>query len=302
MRLLIVCIVLLGVSAAKLTVDPIAPEAVQKEQAAAETALNAGEAVPLTKKTFSSAVAEGNWLVEFYTPWCGHCKRLQPIWDELAKQAHKWRKDGDASKDVYIAKVDCNAEPSVCTRFLVSGYPTIKLFRGNSAVYQYQGERTAEAFERFVVSGYKSAYDEGMPSENHFINELRVFRKELNGVVQLLTRELRTWASANILAVSSGVFLALFTLAFLCGRCCASTPRRHNHEAVTQAVVTLQATVRSVHAAHEVDALKKQSPPAGGKGAKATDDAKTESESEKEKGGKEKGKDGAKKRPGKGKQ
>uniref|UniRef100_A0A6B2EGS5 Protein disulfide-isomerase n=1 Tax=Phlebotomus kandelakii TaxID=1109342 RepID=A0A6B2EGS5_9DIPT len=88
---------------------------------------------------------EKDVLVEFYAPWCGHCKQLAPIWDQLAEKF----KDNDK---VVIAKMDATANELEHTK--ISSFPTLKFYKkGDNAVVDYNGERTLEALTKFVESG-----------------------------------------------------------------------------------------------------------------------------------------------------
>jgi len=84
-------------------------------------------------------------LVEFYAPWCGHCKKLTPIYEELAESL------ADRS-DILIAKMDATANELEHVK--IESFPTIKLYKkGDNTVVEYNGERTLEGMKKFVESG-----------------------------------------------------------------------------------------------------------------------------------------------------
>ncbi|XP_043284274.1 protein disulfide-isomerase [Venturia canescens] len=88
---------------------------------------------------------EKDVLVEFYAPWCGHCRQLEPIYDALGEKF----KDHET---IVIAKMDATANE--LKEVKVESFPTIKLYKkdDNEAV-DYLGERTLEGLTQFLESG-----------------------------------------------------------------------------------------------------------------------------------------------------
>eukprot|EP00043_Microstomoeca_roanoka_P006347 m.62154 g.62154 ORF g.62154 m.62154 type:complete len:480 (-) comp13378_c0_seq1:209-1648(-) len=106
---------------------------------------HASDVVTLTTSNFASTLKERPLaLVEFYAPWCGHCKRLEPEYEKAASELAK------TDLDVILAKVDATEEGSLASQYGVRGYPTIKLFRYGEESSSYDAARTAEAMVKFM--------------------------------------------------------------------------------------------------------------------------------------------------------
>ncbi|XP_063705954.1 protein disulfide-isomerase A6 homolog [Culicoides brevitarsis] len=94
------------------------------------------EVVELTDSNFDSRVTHSDsiWVVEFYAPWCGHCKSLAPEYKKAAKAL---------KGTVKVGAVNCDDNKSSCGQYGIRGFPTIKIFGSKKTPVDYNGARNA---------------------------------------------------------------------------------------------------------------------------------------------------------------
>jgi len=105
------------------------------------------DVVDLTEKNFQSQVLDSDvpWLVEFYAPWCGHCKELAPKWIKAATYLKGF---------VKVGAVDVTKNEPLGQKYGVQGFPTIKVFGGDKTnPVDYDEDRSVR---RIVGAGYKA--------------------------------------------------------------------------------------------------------------------------------------------------
>lgn len=101
----------------------------------------AGDILDLTDANFSSTVSEGITLVDFYADWCGPCKMMTPVVEELATEFK-----GKAK----VAKLDIDASQATAAEHQITSIPTLLLFKDGSVVEKIIGLQNLDALRSLL--------------------------------------------------------------------------------------------------------------------------------------------------------
>lgn len=128
-------------------------------------------------------------MVEFFAPWCGHCKNLAPVWEELAQ------KFAFAEDKVSIGKVDADEHKELGRRFGVQGFPTLKWFDGKSDTpIDYDGGRDLDSLSAFIVekTGIKIKTKKSPKSAVEILTD-KTFRERIGGDKDVFVAFTASW-------------------------------------------------------------------------------------------------------------
>lgn len=95
--------------------------------------------INLEKQDFNELTKEGLVLVDFYAMWCGPCKMIAPILEELSNEV-----------DNTIVKVDVDRHPEISQQYNIMSIPTLVLFKNGQEVTRRSGFQTKDMLKAFI--------------------------------------------------------------------------------------------------------------------------------------------------------
>jgi len=134
----------------------------------------------LSSGNFNDLVRHGDdlWMMEFYAPWCGHCKNLKSDWEQAATEL---------KGKVKVGAIDCTAQESLCGEFGVKGYPTLKFFGADKTPEEYNGARDSASIVAFALGKWSTM---APPPEIKELTESFIFEKHCVGSDELSPKQL----------------------------------------------------------------------------------------------------------------
>ena len=97
----------------------------------------------LTDANFSNETAKGVTLVDFHANWCGPCRMLAPVLEQVS---------GELQGKATIAKVDIDSEQNTAAQFQITSVPTMILFKDGKEVKRIIGLKNAQAIKEMILS------------------------------------------------------------------------------------------------------------------------------------------------------
>jgi protein disulfide-isomerase-like protein len=158
----------------------------------------------LDQDSYAALIKSGkNGMIKFFQPWCGHCTKMKPAWDEASAAAHS---------SVFLADVNCSDQEELCKEVGVSGYPTIKVYK-DGEVSDYNGGRTLEDLTKYVETELATPCDitklaetcseKAAPyTEKWKAKDVEAIKKELGRLYGLagksMTADLKAWLRERV--------------------------------------------------------------------------------------------------------
>jgi len=170
MRSILYTLLSLATLASTIAADTPSPKPTAKdddwEEEVPDTIFN-GEKVPpmieLTPETMDTEISKGNWIVEFFSPYCGHCKQFKPIYQTTYEFYYtstpflsKDEPAGDSLNsftryyDFKFAKVDCVAYADLCKKHTIMNYPSMIYFQDGKEKERETGTKDLKAMSTWV--------------------------------------------------------------------------------------------------------------------------------------------------------
>ncbi|KAI8063790.1 thioredoxin-like protein [Gongronella butleri] len=109
--------------------------------------------VELDKPKFDEiAKGSGIWLIEFFSPFCGHCQRFAPTWKQLTEENEAMAQ----THNVHFASVNCIERGDLCHEQKIPYFPTIRLYRGGQVIAPFPAEsqRSLENLNKFIIDNH----------------------------------------------------------------------------------------------------------------------------------------------------
>nr|ACO15609.1 Thioredoxin domain-containing protein 1 precursor [Caligus clemensi] len=192
-----------------------------------------GEVIELKEDNWDR-VLKGEWMLEFYAPWCPACRALQSSWEEFSTWSEDLHLHG-------IAQIDVTKGPGLSGRFMVTALPTIFHVK-DGEFRQYRGSRDKDAFISFIeekkwteletIPSWKDPRSIQMTAVSYFFKMSMLLRNAHSAVTEVYGYP--PWVSYSIFAIATVLVGAFLGLILVCCIDCVCPPQKNLSVTVTQ--------------------------------------------------------------------